>query len=342
MKAAPKVRLRRPAEGAPPVIEFEEITIKLFPTGSTLLDQVLGGGYALGRMVNIVGDESTGKSLLGIEGAANCARMYGAGNVRYVETESAWNPTYAERVGMPRGIQYTSEVRTVEEFNDDLHQYLADLKGEAGLYILDSLDALSSQAEMSREITDKSHYSTEKAIVLGELFRRQCVDIGSKNVCLLIISQTRTNIGNIFRPKTRSGGKALDFYASQIIWLSERGQEKRVVSGVERVAGINVRVQCRKNKIGEPFRSVDMLIVFNYGVDDELSNIEWLKKNRADDADLSIPLDRYAMAVRKARDARDHKQLMQYGSELRAATIARWRAIEDALAPPVRKYELVE
>jgi RecA/RadA recombinase len=310
----------------------------MFPTGSTLLDLQAGGGYAMGRMCNIVGDSSTGKTLLAIEGCANFSRLYGVDHVTYAETEAAYDELYAARMGMPPGIRRVDTLRTVEDFNDDLHGFLTKLNGSPGLYCLDSADALSCQAEIERKITDKSTYNVEKAKVFHEVFRRNARELGNHQCCLMIISQTKDNITNPFLPKVRSGGKALDFFASQIVWLSERGKEKRTVSGVERVIGVNVRAANRKNKVGEPFRVVDFLLVFNYGVDDELSCINWLITNKAREAGLMHPLKDYAMAVRRAREKHDIERLSAYASELRAATRERWMEIEDALRPPMPKY----
>jgi len=324
-----------------PIARPVEPQIRMFPSGSALLDLQQGGGWVLGRMINCVGDSSTGKTGLAVEAASNFSRLYGASNVKYVETEAAFDEHYAARLGLPPDIQRTAEVRTVEDFNDDLNEFLQRLDGPAGLYIVDSVDALSSQAEVARAITDKTTYATEKAKVLHEVFRRQVAPIAAKNVCLFLISQTKDNIGNFWVPKTRSGGHALDFFSSQTIWLSELGKEKRTVSGVERIVGINVRSQNKKNKVGEPFRTVDVLIVFNYGIDDELSMIEWLKKNKANESGLIMPLDKYPAAIRRARDKRDIEELLRYAGDLRAATRARWAEIEDALQPPLRKYEVM-
>jgi recombination protein RecA len=322
--------------------------VKLFPTGATLLDLQNGGGWAMGRMVNIVGDTSTGKTLLVIEACANFARLYGAQHVRYVETEAAFDELFAARMGLPGGIQRCGDLGrggppTVEHFNDDLSDFLKGLNGSPGLYCLDSADALSCQAELERKIMDKGTYHTEKAKVFHEVFRRQVADIGRHKCCLMIVSQTKDNIGVFFGPdKTRSGGHALDFFASQIIWLAERGKEKRtVLGGVERIVGVNVRSANKKNKVGEPFHTIDFLLMFNYGVDDELSMIHWLIKNRARESGLTHPLDKYEAEIKKVRQKRDTETLAKYASELRAATRERWLEIEDALRPPLSKYGVV-
>jgi len=338
MAATAKVR---PLARVKPLARPVEPVVRMIPTGCVLLDLQNSGGWALGRMVNIVGDTSTGKTLLAIEACANFARLHGADGVRYCETEAAFDEVYAARMGLPSGIQRTNEVRTVEDFHDDLSDYLAGLTGAAGLYCLDSVDALSSQAEAKREIGDHATYATEKAKVLHEVFRRRVVDIERKRCCLMMISQTKDNIGNTFAPKTRSGGHALDFFSSTTVWLHEVRKEKRTVSGVERVTGIHVRAQNKKNRLGPPFRVVDVLLVFDYGLDDELSCIDWLKHNKADETGLLLPLDKYARAVREAREQRNVEKLADYIVDLRAATRARWQEIETALEPPVRKYEVL-
>jgi RecA/RadA recombinase len=298
-------------------------------------------------MVNLVGDTSSGKTLLAIEACANFSRLYGAENARYIESEAAFDDAWAAKLGMPPGIQRCDEIRTVEDLHDDLSGYMRDLKGNPGLYVLDSVDALSSLAEVRRQITDKSTYAAEKAKVLHEIFRRRVKDIGLAQCCLMLISQTKDNVGNTFVPKTRSGGHALDFFASQIVWLHEVGKENRTVSGVERTVGINVRALNKKNKVGEPFRPVDFLIVFSYGVDDELSMIKWLAKHKADDSKMQHRLAQpnaaspYEMAVRRAREKHDIERLSAYASELRAATRCRWLEIEDALRAPLPKYGVV-
>jgi RecA/RadA recombinase len=325
--------IRRPTATAEP-------QVKVFPTGSTLLDLQNGGGWALGRMVNVVGDSSSGKTLLAIEACANFARLYGVENIRYCETEAAFDDAYARSLGMPEGLALTRDVRTAEAWSDDLSDFLKRCEGRAALYCIDSTDALSSLGESARDISDKQTYGTEKAKVFSEMFRRQAKDLENKSCCLFVISQTRDNIGNMFVPKRRAGGNALDFYASQILWLHESGKERRSVSDVERTIGIKVRAQNKKNKISQPFREVEFLLVFGYGVDDELSMIAWLKKNKANEAELQYPLERYAMQVRRAREARDLDKLGKFAGELRAHTRARWLEIEEALKVKVPKYAL--
>ena len=337
-------KIRRPVSRAVQKLELApEPVLRAVPTGSTLLDLQRGiGGWPLGRMVNIVGDSSTGKTGLAIEAMANFARLYGVDNCRYAEAEAALDRAYARRIGLPSGIQLTEEgeIRTVEQFYDDLAAFLKRVEKGPAMYCLDSVDALSSEGEGERKIGEGS-YRVEKPRVLSELFRRQIADVADRECLLLLISQTRDMIGSHFPMKTRSGGRSLDFYASICVWLHEEGKHKRTVAGVERIDGIYVRALNKKNKCGPAFRQISVLYAFDYGIDDEVSMIEWLKQNKTPDDLLMVPLASYTEAVRRARAKRDVDTLMQYSADLRAVTRARWTEIEAALEPPLRKYEVM-
>src|SRR5262249_54440053 len=123
-----------------------------------------------------------------------------------------------------------------------------------GFYILDSLDALSDEAEKARAI-DEGTYAMNKAKQMSALFRRLCQEMAQYNCTLAVISQVRDNIGVTFGDAyTRSGGKALDFYCSQIVWLAQTGKIARTVKGIERIVGVDIKAKVKKNKVGLPFR----------------------------------------------------------------------------------------
>src|SRR4051812_10773815 len=127
--------------------------LQSFSTGSTLLDLALGGGWPVGRIFNIVGDKSVGKTLLAVEAFANFSIKYKGSLMRYAEAEAAFDESFAELLGFPKSVSRPKELlNTVEDFRDDLSKFLKDLEEEdsAGLYILDSLDALSDESEVKR------------------------------------------------------------------------------------------------------------------------------------------------------------------------------------------------
>ena len=255
--------------------------IEFLSSGCTVLNCVLGGGYPLGRIVNIVGDKSTGKTLLAIEASANFASKYEEGHIWYSEVESAFDRPYAKALGMPIDrIDFTEDIYTVEDFYEDILKCIAESKktGQPGLYILDSLDALSDRSELDRDI-DKGSYGGEKAKKMSELFRRLVQKLENSKITVLIISQVRDNIGVMFGSKhKRSGGRALDFYASQVIYLAHTKTIERTRSKIKRAVAIQVKAKCNKNKVGLPFRTCEFQIVFGFGVDDVWASIHFLNE----------------------------------------------------------------
>src|SRR5216684_6492252 len=263
-------------------------TLEFIPSGCTMLDCILGGGWALGRTSNIVGNYSTGKTLLAIEATANFKRKFPKGEIFYREPEEAFDELYAEALGAPIDeINFGKDLDfdTVEDFFEDLEKQCDFLikKKVPGLYILDSLDSLSDREELKRDI-DKGTYGANKAKIMSQAFRRSNRKIKYANMHLMIISQVRDNIGVTFGSRdTRSGGRALDFYGSQVVKLSRIKTLTKQKKGVERPVGIRIRAKCTKNKVALPQREVEFEISFGYGTDELAASIEWLLEvNRLD------------------------------------------------------------
>lgn len=205
--------------------------VSFIPSGCKMLDLALGGGWARRRIANIVGDSSTGKTLLAIEASANFVMVEPKAKIRYREAEEAFDNNYAAALGFPlEKVDFGDPIETIEDFFEDLQKVAEAAKGPE-LYVVDSLDALSDRAEMDRNI-DQGSYGSQKAKKLSELFRRSTSLISGKDITLMIISQVRDNIGAMpFQKKhVRSGGKALNFYSSQVAWLTQIKRIDRTVS----------------------------------------------------------------------------------------------------------------
>lgn len=332
-RAAPKVTME------PPPRRATKQAITFFSSGSVMLNLPLGGGWASGRVVNVVGDRSAGKTLIAIEACANFAQLYGASRIRYVEAENAFDEEYAAVIGMPDDVPLARDIRTVDDFYNDLEAFLKEMApaGEPCFYVLDSLDSLSDSAEMEREFGTAT-YGQDKAKKLSELFRRKIADIEHAKCTLMVISQVRDNIGVTFGEKhKRSGGKALDFYCSQVMWLAEIQKLKRTIRGAERTVGTRVLAKMKKNKVGIPFREAEISIFFSYGIDDETSLINWLVKHKAERR-LSRSVDAFKKELASARDQRDRKTVKALHKELSDAAIDHWMDIEADLAPTLSKY----
>lgn len=314
--------------------------LQFISSGCQVLDCAIGGGYPLGRIVNIIGDKSTGKTLLAIEAIANFYMRYPNGHAWYCETEAAFDEDYAKALGInfKRVLRPKNHVRTVEQFFDHLQTAISNRGDLPGLYVLDSLDALSDDAEMAREI-GKESFGAQKAKKLSEAFRRVVQTIEQGHVCVIIISQIRDNITATFgRKYVRSGGKALDFYASQILYLAQIGKISKQSQKIERTVGVRVRAKVDKNKIGLPYRECEFGIRFGFGVDDVAANIEWLKENERLDDMPSLNGRNIKVLLGKLDDMprRDYNQLRK---ESQQALIKAWSAVETRFVPKSPKYE---
>jgi recombination protein RecA len=267
--------------------------VKFHNTGCASLDVILGGGYAEGRMINIIGDKSSGKTLLAMEAFANFHFAHPKGDKRYYEAESAWDADYIESMGVPvDAITLIDDIETVEDWEDDFLGWLRDRVKEdvehPALVCIDSWDAFSSKEEMEAKSASVGTYGGGKGKGASRAFRKACRLMTRARVTLIVVSQVRDNIGVTFgRKSKRAGGRALDFYASQIIWLAEKGKIFKVIGGVRRAIGIDVIAKIDKNKVGLPFRQCEMPVFFGYGVDDVAASVIYLREVKAD-----LPKDR--------------------------------------------------
>lgn len=345
-----------------------ETPVEFFTSGCTLLDCSLGGGYPERRIINLIGDTSVGKSLLASEAAINFLKKYPKGKVYYLEAEAAFDKRYAELVGLPLidkkdtsstkavgKVTFIEDVDTVEGMYNKLSEISGiddseidkekgnedsikvDIKKQAALFIVDSLDALGDSAEKGREI-DEGSYGT-KAKQLSSLFRRLTKKIAKANITLFIISQIRDNIGVTFGNKdTTSGGRALEFYASQRIWLANLGKLEKTIGGEKRFIGLKVKSNCKKNKVGLPFRVCEFPIIFNFGIDDVLAHLQYLESIKKLDS-IKSELDLKGRAlIDIANNIRGEKNSVELQDSLKELVIHFWNEIENQFIPKFKKY----
>jgi len=325
----------------------EKKNLDFFSSGCVVLDCILGGGWPLKRISNIVGDKSTGKTLLAIEACANFYKNWPKGRIKYYEQEAAFDTDYAKVLGFPistdeedeeeKGIvEFIEDVSTVEELFEDLEQITQEQEKnpEPVLAIIDSLDALSDKTELESKMEDGT-YGVTKPKKLSQLFRRLAKKVKTANMHIMFISQIRDKIGVRFGEKySRSGGHGLDFYASQVIWLSEIKKIKTVSKKIERVTGIEVQAKCKKNKVGPPFRICEFPIMFYYGVDDVIASLNWLKEIKALD-ELGISEKEIRTVAETIKDPENGKELKQ---ELDRTVTRLWYQIESDFMPKFKKY----
>jgi hypothetical protein len=152
-----------------------------------------------------------------------------------------------------------------------------------------------------------------------------------------VISQVRDNIGAMFGEKhKRSGGRALDFYASIALWLAHIETLKREINKVKRPYGVTIRAKCKKNKISLPFRECDFEFIFGYGIEDLGASIEWLKSiNRLKDINIGpTQVKEYLNGIAEM----DHKEYQQELEIVSTAVKSIWREIETSFLPKRSKY----
>ena len=261
-----------------PVVRGEKGERFGFSSGSTLLNLALTDhadfGFLPGKLVNIIGDSSAGKSFLLWTLFAELAH-----DPRFDEYDLIYDePEVSIEFDIPKLFGGKTEERvrtdilsdTMEDFHDNLIKEVS--KGKPIIYGLDSFDALTSEAEKKRDVHDGT-YGGEKPKMSSEILRKVIGRISKTNSAVFIVSQTRDNIGVKFgSKKTRSGGRALKFYSTHEIWLAIEGHIKRK----DREVGVDVIAKVSKNKVTGKLRTVGFPILYDYGVDDLVSMVNWL------------------------------------------------------------------
>ena len=275
-----------------------------FSTGCKLLDMVVGGakgvyGFPSGRFINIVGDKSAGKTFLSNEIIASAYHKYGSKKFKWVydDCESGYSFDTESMYGFSIMPDKPIHSTTVEEAFCNISDFAESLKDDQfGIYVLDSLDGLTSdeqnkQAEErldafhDNKIYDKGSYNMGKPKYLSrEFFPQLCSVIENKNILVIIISQIRENVDMFsFEKFSRSGGKALDFYAHSVIWLATC----KKITKKDRAVGVVVKAKTTKSKTPRPFRECFFSFLYDYGLDSIGTSVDYLFDLRTDKGELN-------------------------------------------------------